>query len=397
MSAAAETESVFGDLLRRGCTVAVGDGFGAPASVFGALSQAAADVGDVRLFLGWMPVKPTGLDFDSFVDARTVMPGWGLRTAVAAGAVRFIPTRLSAVPALLHNVISPDVLVASVVRTPDGHFFANEVSWQRAAVAAGAIVAAVENTEASYCDAGPPLPPDRVVVVGHSNVPPADMPVAPADPVIDRMIVSILPLICAGSHLQVGPGALGSALLRRLDVPVHVDSGLLPDEVVDLDHRGLLMGDPVTAYLAGGQRLREWVRGRPVLHPIEYTHNIGRLSGQPFVAVNTAVEIDIDGQINVEGTASAVFGGIGGHADYAAAAAAGAGGLSVIAVRSEHNGRSTLVQQLSRPVSTPAHDVGIVITEGGAVDLRRLDRVERQDALIELWGASGIREQEVER
>jgi acyl-CoA hydrolase len=87
-----------------------------------------------------------------------------------------------------------------------------------------------------------------------------------------------------------------------------------------------------------------------------------------------------------------VFGGIGGHGDYAAAAAGTVGGVSVIAVGTTHNGASTLVSSLSRPVSTPAHDVGIVVTERGSVDLRGLDRTERTAALTDLWGAAGIRE-----
>jgi acyl-CoA hydrolase len=102
--------------------------------------------------------------------------------------------------------------------------------------------------------------------------------------------------------------------------------------------------------------------------------------------VNTAVEIDLDGAVNVEGTATAVLGGIGGHADYAAAAARSVGGLSVIAVTTRHNGRPTLVSQLSRPVSTPSQDVDVVVTERGAADLRGLSRPERHAALTKLWG-----------
>ncbi len=122
-------------------------------------------------------------------------------------------------------------------------------------------------------------------------------------------------------------------------MPVTIDSGLLPDAVAVLAGRGLLIGEPVATYLAGGPRLYAWADGRPVLHPIEYTHDLGRLSAGPFIAVNTAVEIDLDGAVNVEGTATAVLGGIGGHADYAAAAARSVGGLSVIAVTTRHNGQ----------------------------------------------------------
>ncbi|MDV6264741.1 acetyl-CoA hydrolase/transferase C-terminal domain-containing protein [Rhodococcoides yunnanense] len=388
---------MLGSLLHGGCTVALGDGFGTPQGAFRELSDAARAVGGVRLLLGWMPKEPIGLDFTAFADVRTVMPGWGLRKVVAAGLAHFVPIRLSQVSALIHNVMRPDVLVATVVPTRDGYTFANEISWQQAAVDAGAVVAAITSSAAPTCTAGVLLPADQVVVIGSTDQPPGDMPRAPTDPITERLAAGVLPQIREGTRLQVGPGALGSHLLLNLTVPVRIDSGLLPDEVVDLDERGLLLGEPAATYLAGGPRLRNWADGRPILHPIEYTHDISRLSADPFVAVNTAVEIDVHGQINVEGTATAVFGGIGGHGDYAAAAASTVGGVSIIAVATTHNSTSTLVSSLSRPVSTPAHDVGIVVTEHGSVDLRGLDRIERTAALTDLWGEAGIRQQKIER
>src|SRR5262249_47682328 len=162
---------------------------------------------------------------------------------------------------------------------------------------------------------------------------------------------------------QVGPSQIATALLHALKVPVRVDSGMLPEAVVDLDERGLLVGEPIAPYLAGGARLYAWADGRPLPHPVGYPHDPGTRSADPLFAVNTAVEIDIDGQVNVEGTAASALGGIGGHPDYAAAASRSVGGLSIVAVPSVHNGRSTLVSQLSRPVSTPAHDVDVVVTE----------------------------------
>jgi acyl-CoA hydrolase len=383
------------DLVRPGMTVAVGDGFGAPRAVSAELSRAAARAGGVRLILGWVPKADPGLDFAAFADVRTVMPGWGLRDGVAVGLVRFPPVSMSAVPALLRGPWRPDLLVASLVPVggsaaggsarSGGYAFGSEVSWQRAAIGAGATVAAVISRGAPRADAGEPLDQDRVVVVGEETVPPGvlrDIPPKPGHEEIARRVAELIP---EGTRLQVGPSPVGDALLRGLTVPVRIDSGLLPGSVTNLASRGLLIGDPVATYLAGGPRLYEWADGRPVLHPIEYTHDLGRLSAGPFIAVNTAVEIDLDGQVNVEGTASAVLGGIGGHADYAAAAARSVGGLSVITVTTRRGGRPTLVSQLSRPVSTPSQDVDIVVTERGAADLRGLSRPERRAALSKLW------------
>jgi acyl-CoA hydrolase len=380
-----------GDLIRPGMTVALGDGFGAPLGVCGELAAAAAGCGGVRLILGWMPRMSADLDFTAFADARTCMPGWGLRAAIDAGVVSFAPVRLSAVPALMHGPWRPDLLVTTLVpaetgeRANPGLAFGTEVSWQRAAIAAGARVAAVVSRRAPRADAGEPLAADQVTVIGETDKPPGAMTEPRLTPAHEAIAGRVAALIPAGARVQVGPSPVATALLRALQVSVRIDSGLLPDAVVELDRRGLLIGTPVAAYLAGGAALYDWADGRPVLHPLEFTHDPGRLSAEPLFAVNTAVEIDLDGQVNVEGTADSVLGGIGGHPDYAAAAARSVGGLSIIAVTSRHNGRPRLVSNLARPVSTPAHDIDVVVTERGSADIRGLSRPERRYALERLW------------
>ena len=106
-----------------------------------------------------------------------------------------------------------------------------------------------------------------------------------------------------------------------------------------------------------------------------------------MIAVNTAIEIDAVGQVNVEGVGEKVVGGIGGHPDYCAAAAMSRRGLSIIAVPSTLGGRSPLVDQLSRPVSTPAYDVEVIVTESGHADLRGADWAQRRRLIGELFGA----------
>lgn len=379
-----------GQLLRRyrpGVRVAVGDGLGAPRLLSAALSQAAAEIGDVRLLLGWLPTPDEGLDFDAFADARTFMSGWGLRTPVAAGQVRVVPVRLSGIPALLHGPLRPDVLVATVVRRPDGGLgFGAEVSWQRAAVDAGAVVAGVLASGYPCCEVGPPLPAEQVVVVAETADEPAELAFSEPTDAHRAMAGRVSALIPEGARLQVGPGPLGTAVLDAVTTPVRLDSGLLPGGVVDLAGRGLLVGEPVGSYLAGGRAMFDWADGRPILHRLEHTHDIGRLStGSPFVAVNTAIEVDEQAQVNVEAVGGVVIGGIGGHPDYAAAATRSAGGLSIVAVASSHRGASTLVSRLSAPVSTPGHDVGVLVTESGVADLRGLDRDERRRAVCALF------------
>lgn len=376
------------DLVRSGMRVAVADGCGTPRALHAELSRIAAERGDLRLVLGWMPHAEPALDARPFADARTVMPGWGLRGPVERGEVRPVPARMSAAPALLAGPLRPDLLLATLVRTPDGLRFGAEVSWMRGLVEAGVPVAAVISRAAPHADAGPPLPSGAITVLGEVDDATREVLPAPPGPVDVAIARHIAARVPEGARVQVGPGRLGAAVLGALQVPVRVDSGLLPESVVDLDARGLLI-DAFAAYLVGSARLYAWGHGRPVLHPLEETHDPSRLSADdpaPLIACNTALEIDLAGQVNVEGTSSTSVGGVGGHPDYAAAGSRSRGGLSIIAITSEHRGRPTLVRTLSRPVTTASHDVDVVVTERGAVELRGLDRDERAAALRDLWG-----------
>ena len=378
--------------LRPGMTVALGDGLGAlrclddGGSVGAALSVAAAEVGSVRLVLGWLPVPVDGLDAEAFEEVIALMPGWGVRELLRSPKARFLPTRLAAIPALLADVLRPDVLLTRMVRRDGLLQFGTEVSWQRVVIDNGTKTLAVIDTSAPAADAGPGLDPSSVEVLGTVASGPARVPEREPEPLHDALADAVLQLLPDGARIQYGPGQLGTALLRRAQVPLHIDTGLLTDAVVDLDRRGLLAGTPSATYLVGSDSLYDWADGRPILRGLDYTHDHTRLSrGLPLVAVNTAVEVDQYGQINVEGVGDKVIGGIGGHPDYCAAARMSSGGLSIIAVLTKANGRSPLVEGLSRPASTPAHDVDLIVTESGHVDLRAADWSQRRALIAELF------------
>jgi hypothetical protein len=389
---AADFTAALGAVLRPGMTVALGDGVGAlrclddGRSVGAALSAAAGQVGSLRLVLGWLPAPIDGLDADAFADVVALMPGWGVREVLRSPKARFLPTRLAAIPALLADVLRPDVLLTRLVNRDGVLRFGTEVSWQRELIGSGTETLAVLDTLAPAADAGPPLDPSCIEVLGSVGGGPTRVPQREPEPIHDALADAVLQLLPEGARIQYGPGQLGTALLRRAKVPLHIDTGLLTDAVVDLDRRGLLAGTPSATYLLGSEALYDWADGRPILHGLDYTHDLTRLSrGAPLVAVNTAIEVDQYGQINVEGVGDKVIGGIGGHPDYCAAGRMSRGGLSIIAVPSKTNGRSPLVEQLSRPASTPAHDVDLIVTEFGHVDLRAADWSQRRTLIAELF------------
>jgi hypothetical protein len=391
LSAAALTAALR-DVLCPGMTLALGDGVGAlrclddGASVGGAVSAAAREVSSVRLVLGWLPAPVDGLEVDAFADIVALMPGWGVRDVLRSPTARFLPTRLAAIPALLTDVLQPDVLLTRLVQRDGSLQFGTEVSWQHAVIGSGTKTFGVIDTTAPAAGAIPALGTSDIEVLGTVDGGLIELPERKPEPIHEALADEVLRFVPEGARLQYGPGQLGTALLRRTRVPLHIDTGLLTDAVVDLDRRGLLAGAPSATYLLGSEVLYHWADGRPILRGLDHTHDLTRLSrGTPLIAVNTAIEIDPDGQINVEGVGEKVFGGIGGHPDYCAAARMSCGGLSIIAVPSKTNGRSPLVERLSRPASTPAHDVDLIVTESGHADLRAADWSQRRHLITELF------------
>jgi acyl-CoA hydrolase len=375
----------WGDDTKTG-RVALGDGVGCAATASSEQVRTLADGTTCEVLLGWVPDGQFLLDPANFASVRTLMGGYALRGAIDRGEIRYVPARLGATPSLLQGPLRCDVLVASVAHRDGGFVFTTESAWQRAAVEGGAYVHCVERHGVPVLDAGPPLPADRVRVVARSDEPPTSVHWGEPSGVHRALGERVAALIPEGARVQYGPGTIGTAVLDALAVPVHIDTGMVTDAAVDLDRRGLLLGRVLTTYVAGTEILYDWAPGRVVVERIEYTHDQRRLAGgPPLIAVNTALEIDVYGQVNVEAIGGSSVAGIGGHPDYAFAAARSLRGLSLIALPTQRGRHRTLVEQLSAPVSTPSHDIDVVVTERGSADLRGLDRAERRDALEALW------------
>lgn len=371
--------------LRPGMRVAVADGAGMPLSLLEPLAEVAAEVGDISLLLGWCLEQPFAAEPTMFADVRTIMGGFGLGPWIQAGLVGYVPCRLRAVPALVEGPLRPDVLLMAVRPSDRGGEWGTEVSWMAAAAERAPLVIVEENDALPATTVLPPLAPDRSVVGSRVSRSPLEF-TTPAPTEATRAIAEhLLGWIPEGVRLQYGPGPVADALIELLDRPVHVHSGMLTDGVMTLAERGLLLSTPLTTYVTGSPDFYRWADGRGLTDRLESTHRLS--SGPPLVAINAALEIDETGQVNVQGSADRPVSGMGGHPDFSMMGAISEGGLSIMALPSRRGTRSSLVEELSGPVSTPRIDVDVVVTDRGSADLRGRTDAERRVLLRDLWSS----------
>lgn len=378
--------------------VVYADGPDGPLPVPASLA-AVRDLDDHAVVLGWT-LRTPGWLADLPRPAVTFMAGYGLRRPATEGLVRAVPTRISSVPGLLAGRLRPAVAVVGARPAGSGFRCVTSAGW--APIAARHADAVVVEVWADAPAVDAPLVSGNIVEIVERDAPP-DAPPRPERPgeglrpelgEVERRIGSLVAnLVPAGATVQWGPGTIGAAVVEALDVRVRVLSGLVTDEVVGLARRGLLDGPAEAAYLWGGDALRRFAADGGVrLRSIAETHDPTRLAAvERYVTLNTALEVGLDGAVNVElaggGTAvraagsGAVVAGPGGHADYCEAATRSAGGLSVVALRATHAGRSSIVARPS-VVTTSRADVGVVVTEHGVADLRDVEPAERARRLV---------------
>jgi len=221
---------------------------------------------------------------------------------------------------------------------------------------------------------------DRVL---ETSRPPVYLPFTPPSETERRIAAHAAAWVPEGATVECGigtlPNAILSALATRTDLSYH--SGVVCELVPKIRPRrctgGALMGTPA---------LFDWARDNPQLrltHSDE-THGARSLAKiERFVAINSAVEVDLTGQVNGELARGSYVGAVGGALDFIRAANASPGGVSIIALPA-----ARLVEKLSGPVSVPRSEAGIVVTEHGAADLRGCTLREREQRLQKISGRS---------
>jgi acyl-CoA hydrolase len=216
-------------------------------------------------------------------------------------------------------------------------------------------------------------------------------PRAPSDPVTQAIAGHIVPFVPNGATLQTGlgkiPDAVMSGLTNHWDLRVH--TGLMGDGVMELLNSGA-MADGASALVGVAIGSEELYRalGHPKLNfaPVSVTHGIAPLAAiENLITINSAIEVDLLGQVYAELTPKGLMSGPGGASDFARGARNG-NGLRIIALPSSAKGgtisRIVAPYAGTGPVSLGRMDVDIIVTEHGAADLRDKTYARRAEALI---------------
>lgn len=210
------------------------------------------------------------------------------------------------------------------------------------------------------------------------------------DPTSQRIAALAAEHVGDGSTIQFGVGALPDAILSALRGRrgLRVHSGLLSDACADLYEAGAVDGPMVVGEIMATPRLLAWVDRNPAVFtaPAAYTHGAAMLATLPrFVALNSTVEVALDGSCNSEVVGDEVISGPGGAPDFAFGASTGTGGRSVVALKATA-GRGALSRVVARiepprPVTLPGYLADIIVTEHGSAEVRGLPLRARADAI----------------
>jgi len=317
-----------------------------------------------------------------------------LRELMRAGRIRFLPLRFSEICSNFSpgGACPPDVVVVQVAPARNDRVSLGiAVSIFPELIANARLVIAEINPAMPYTEGAALIPTSAIDIAIESDRPLGTY--APrARTVQDSAIAGhVLSIVPEGAWVQLGVGAIPDAVLERLSeiARVNLHSGMLTDGLIAYMDRARHTARVVTGELAGTPDLYAFASRTPAieLHPTSTTHSpfvAGRLPR--FVAINSAIEIDLSGQVNGEAIDGVQVSGVGGSLDFVQAAAYSPGGMAVIALPSttRNGSRSRIVPALAAgaPVTLPRVAVDVVVTEFGVAHLRGRDIEARAEALV---------------
>jgi acyl-CoA hydrolase len=327
--------------------------------------------------------------------------GPNMRAAVAEGRADYVPIFLSEIPLLFRRRIMPLDVALVHVSPPDGHGFCS------LGTSVDVAVAGVETAKLVIAQVNPRMPrtfghalvhKSRFAAMVDVDVPlPTPQP-GKASPEEEAIGKRVAELVEDGATLQMGIGAIPDAVLRALNnhrrLGVHTEmfsDGLLPlieSGAVTGEEKVRQRGKVVSSFVMGTQRLYDFVHDNPSveLRDSAYVNDTSIIRLNPRVtAINSAIEVDLTGQVCADSIGEAVYSGVGGQMDFIRGATLSPGGKPIIALRSTtHGGASRIVPHLkvgAGVVTTRAH-AHYVVTEHGVADLWGKSLRARAKALI---------------
>jgi len=334
----------------------------------------------------------------------SLFAGPSLRKPIAEGFADFMPVFLSDIPRMFSSgKIALDIALLQL-SPPDRHGMCSlgtSVDTARAAADCAKIIIAEINDRVPRTHGHSRVPLNRVHTFIRTDRPIYAHDPTPPNEVESRIGEIIADLVEDGSTLQMGIGAIPDAVLSRLsgkhDLGVH--SEMFSDGVIELMEHGVINnkqkrvfnGRTLTSFISGSRDLYDFVDDNLAVefHPCDLTNDTHMIRQNPkVVAMNSAIEIDLTGQVCADSMGHRIYSGIGGQMDFIRGAALSEGGKPIIALPSTAKGGqvSRLVNNLragAGVVTTRGH-VHWVVTEYGAVNLHGLTLRERGEALIKI-------------
>ncbi len=334
--------------------------------------------------------------------STSLFTGPPVRGAIDDGAADYIPIFLSDIPSLfLSGTIALDAALLQV-SPPDAHGYCSLGTSVDAALAASlsAKILIAEVNEQMPRTLGHTLVPfTRLDAFIHTNRPLPEHLGVPPTAVDDAIGAQVAALVEDGATLQMGIGAIPDAALRRLgnkhDLGIHTE--MFSDGILDLVEGGIITnrrkkvhpGRIVTSFVIGSARLYRFVDDNPLVefHPCDRTNDTALIrKNDKVTAINSALEVDLSGQVVADSIGFRIYSGIGGQMDFIRGAALSHGGKPIIALPSTAaGGRASRIVMAVKPgagvVTTRGH-VHWVVTEYGAVNLFGKTLRQRAEALV---------------
>lgn len=394
-------------LVRSGDTIVAQGSTSVPNVLFRALTERAAELRDVKIIVGF-GVCPDDAPYakpeyiDSFRALSIFVPNY-LRRAMKEGVADTIPCFLGEVPFLFRSGQVPvDVAFLNVSEPDENGYCSYGISADIAysAVECARVVIAQVNKYMPRTFGDPVIHVSKISAMCRGDEPLVEVPTPVPNEIETKIGRYIAEQIPDGATLQIGVGGIPNAVINALSGHKHlglhteaITDGVLPlieRGIIDNSQKALYPGKSVGSLILGSRHLYDHVDGNPdfVIRDVAWTNDPQNIRQNPrAMAINSAVEVDLTGQICADSIGETVISGVGGQHDFMYGAALSEGGKCFIALPSMTNkGQSKIVAHLApgAGVVTTRFQAQYIVTEHGIAFLRNLPLADRAKALIRI-------------